>query len=479
MIGFIEDEDPVGGSLNAGAELDDETPVLFEDPVAGEVPELDDTAEVLFALESKIQDFEYLMADIRASKGMTQGFALEAERIDPGALVVPVGYFTKAPSATRLQVSMEAFSKRIMALIAAAIAAAIAAIWRFFGRKGAGDSENPKTEGAKAEKELDEKIRAADKNAETLKKQADATADLVSDVRAGKFTKTDGEQVAAITLDSLLEDLWGDTARHARAKQFMRHPHPIFNDILAGGEYTKAWRSIAPSLAGLSGVFKQKAQALVQIQRADQMNSSVFNAAMNSKRLFTVDGAVEISFLGSKCTLREAADRLSTIRQEVERSANVAPMSLDRMVSAVSSAYDSSDVKKFFQEQRDIVEVFVNLADELALLEKKAADFSADGKPGHNSEQIAPQLRDVVFAVAKDVAAYNALFAELNTYGLYLDKLARETMGFAVDLERQVHSLAQRKMIEVPEQWRKDPTSRPESQLEALFSRLHQTPSNR
>lgn len=113
--------------LNEGLELDDEledkifptfSEILFQDPTPGEVPEIDDDTNIVTVVNG-LKDLHYLHTDIVKSKGMCAGFALEAERIMPGFLNEdrPVGFFTRVPTKTLYQVSLEAIEAERKSLL--------------------------------------------------------------------------------------------------------------------------------------------------------------------------------------------------------------------------------------------------------------------------------------------------------------------------------------------------------------------------
>ena len=125
--------------LNDGLELEDEleeqiyprfSQILFEDPKAGEVPDIDQDTAVVTTVNG-LKDLNYLHTDIVKSKGMTAGFAMEAERLIPGFLSEdrPLGFFTQYPTKTQYQASLEAIdaqSKSIVQRIVEAVQALMA-----------------------------------------------------------------------------------------------------------------------------------------------------------------------------------------------------------------------------------------------------------------------------------------------------------------------------------------------------------------
>ena len=455
------DDIPVSGGLNAGAELDEED--LFEEPVAGEVPELREDLTIYVALEAQLQDLAYLQHDIQEAHGMCKSFAMEAERIVPGLTGVPLGFFTEAPTATRLKVSLESLSKTVWVLIGAAIGALIASIARFTGWWKAGKG------GAK------DSAQAARDNESTLREQEGVARDMASVVNGGAaLLDEDGKPIKKITMASLVEDLWGDNpGRYERTKAFLALENPFHRDIIQRGTYTQTFRAITPALGALTDLLRQKLALLDVIAATDKNSFTNMQKGLNTRALEAVSEPVTIRFMGGNYTLHDAAGVLSRLRADTngESRTGKTPMQVDQMVTAVSEAYRASEVEKFFFAQREIIEVFDGMDKALEKLKRTAGDLSTDGQANHNTEGVASHLREVIFKVAKDITGYNLLFAELRHYGMGLEALANHALGIAQEIEKQLMALAQRKKIKLPREWNDRSAIRSQARVDALFGR--------
>src|SRR5690606_20268890 len=72
-----------------------------------EVPELRDDAKIIATIESDIKSIQYLIEDIRTSGGMSQSLAMEAAQYSDRIKNTPIQFFTKEPTLTLKQVSVE------------------------------------------------------------------------------------------------------------------------------------------------------------------------------------------------------------------------------------------------------------------------------------------------------------------------------------------------------------------------------------
>ena len=105
-----------------------------EEEVLSEFPEVTEDLAGITALEEAFQDLEYVTDDIAQMGGICQVIATEADKCIPGFLNEdrPLGYFTKAPSATHLRTALEAIDAKKAGIITAIFAAILAAIYKVY-----------------------------------------------------------------------------------------------------------------------------------------------------------------------------------------------------------------------------------------------------------------------------------------------------------------------------------------------------------
>lgn len=458
-------------SLNAGSELEDELQqhvepsheLLFGNFTPGQVPELRQDIE-LVALEGALQDLAYLKEDMLRTGGMQQSFAMEAQRLLPrfdGG--VPLGYYTKEPSATRYKVALEEIHRGFWALLAAAVAAVIAALYKLISWwRGSEGSSHGAAERRAAEAEKNQEIlKGAEERVNTLK-EALASGDA-SVMRSGHADR-------AITMDSLVKELWDNPARYERALAFLKLPHPINRDIVERGPYSQAFSQLSAHLGGIANVLRLKLGELDKVSHLDKHSFLEQDTVINKHMLEIIATPVKVGFGGTSLTLAEAADKLRGIRQDVEEHADAdTPLSLDRLIHSVVAAYHQSEVVEYFKAQAEIGQIFEEMNQAANRLKKTVGNLASDGSVGHNSQAVGEILRDVVFKVAEEIQTYQAMFVEMNRYGMYLERLANQALGFTREVELQLLAQDRRGTIKMPEEWKRQASDYQSTRIHAIF----------
>lgn len=235
--------------LNAGNELDNEldNENLFTDTEAGEWPELEGEVRMIVAVEDQLFDLEQLAMSIERAGGMNQRFALESERIVPGLLVtdrVPVGFYSKDTSATRLRVSLEEITKGMWALIAAGIAAALALLYKlykwFSGDKSA-DGEGGGSGGSSSEAKVEEHERGGDVAAEVKRVME----------TAGREKTEDGD-----SLENVAKDL--QVRRDTKIYAFLHEQNEAVSEILGDKGLHHTLANLTKQMPKIVAAFAQK-----------------------------------------------------------------------------------------------------------------------------------------------------------------------------------------------------------------------------
>lgn len=449
-------------SLNAGAELEREEAnagpsheELFGEYTPGEVPELKKQVVLIQALEAQLQDLQYLRDDLLRTGGMSQRFALEAQRLlpdfDGGA---PVGYYSQEPSATRYKIALEEIHRGIWAAVAVLVGliiAAIAKLVHWLLTRGSSSSSTDPKEAATA------KVQEAKENLKTLEENGKRIDELRQVLNSGEVTTTNaqGEELKRVTMSSLIEDTWTNQARYEHVLKFLKLEDRVLHDIATFGPYTKTFAQITPALAGISDALRQKAQQLTAVSKLDRHSFHETDRVINHRMLEILTQPLQLHVAGQLMTLEEAADHLARIRQQLPPNhSSSEPLAVDHLVKVVITNYRDSNIVKFFEEQRDIADTFTELQITLKRLETVAGDLSKDGAVGAHSEGVAAQVRAAVHAVGKDVIAYQKLFAELSSYGAALEHLALQVMGIAKEVETQLFAAARRGHVKLPDSWK-------------------------
>ncbi len=275
---------------------DDDNPeyALVESTGAGAVPGWDEEQEAVFALESALVDFHYLLDGIHDAGGMSQQFAMEAHRLIPDMdQKYPLGYFTKEVTGTMYRPALEEIHSGVWALIGAAALAISAMIFKFVrwitkkrgGGAAVGGSSSVSAAPTKEEidtgiKEatavVDKEIAAHDAIAEASKAAGAPTPamgeavlkDLKEMVAAQEKApeKTDAEKAADIKaklvakVDLTTSDLHSfeqaADVLHARLhngvyEDLMNQTNNAWYDIAIDGPWTKMMLSLGPILLAM------------------------------------------------------------------------------------------------------------------------------------------------------------------------------------------------------------------------------------
>lgn len=203
----------------------------------------------IVAIESALMDIGYLREDILKSGGMSQSFALEADRILNGFINedLPIGYFTKQPSATKLRYALEEMDKKQMGMIAAAIAAAIAILYKIIkwftnkdgGSVTAGTSRSDAKEQIKEREELTgelkDGVKEINSNAPSnmnLDRLIKDHADNNPDSKSSTFMyEVDGLTYDLVSSKSRIIDYIVDVLKHNDFERYFEEAKRVINSI--------------------------------------------------------------------------------------------------------------------------------------------------------------------------------------------------------------------------------------------------------
>ncbi|MNU19704.1 hypothetical protein D3C71_79370 [compost metagenome] len=463
---------------------------LFTDPQPGEVPELAADIELLVTLEGHFQDLAYLQEDIARTHGMSQSFALEAERILPGSMGVPVGYFTKDPSATRLKVSMESLSKGIWALIGAAIAAVLAAIVKFYfwftgdpnskeAKEAAKDPEAASDKAAeKAAEKADENAVKAEANQEVMEESVERAGKVRQTFQAGemypKGKPVDISKPLEATVDDLVNSLLVESDRFERTKRFLALDNAVFRDILTDGPYSRIFREVSGRLREIAHSLRQREAILGKAIVADLSPHGMIERGKNLRDLVVSQQSFKIMVSGQAMPCGKVADVLGGVRVQAEHHhGQRKPMNLDQVLDATKRAYENAGIVEYFRSQREVIEACHLMEKRLQLLRDALTNVADDGLPGKNTEGVGAAVRGAVFHFGNEFNGVQRLLYEMNMYGMHLERLAMESLGLVASLEARLFSLAKTGKFNMPEDWKTAASRVSTSRYKVLFARVN------
>lgn len=404
-------------SLNAGNELDDELPTdagELEQSTDEQALNLDSEMAALESLNNRACDLEYLMQDIQKAHGMSQSFAMEAERLLPGfTKLAPVGYYTKAPTATRLKVSMEELSKGMWALIAAAAAAVIGLVIKIVSWL-AGKKEGKATSKDVAEV-ASERKEAADAMAESMARTNDAIKDV--DPRALDIKDKKGNDARTNTLTEAFEFLNENYDSSKEYSKFFTEPNPLYVELVNNGKYATAIRKATDSIKPIIAFMLARTKALEKIYN-DERNagSDLGTYEINKGALSRFQQPEQFTFDGSKKTVAEIVRYIHDLRREAEDRRPTTGLTVEKTYETLDRIMTDGHVHRCIDITVEATEALEQVTKVLEDLEEHAGKVENDGFVGEASRGLGPEIRKQIAITAEDISKLGMLISYIELY---------------------------------------------------------------
>jgi hypothetical protein len=401
------------------------SPQIVETIGTGVAPELTEELDALVTLEARLEDLLILRESIISSGGMSQSFALEAQRLLPEFdQKAPLGFYTLEPTKTRLGVALEELSSGVWALIAAGIAAVIAAIIKFFKWLGKGDETKATERTQSASSDLQEAI--------TLLKACDKLiTDGAKSVENKYLFLKDKPQKEHFSLDSLIKALFSDVPHDTRIAAFLQTTDPFFHDLVNKGPYTKELGKLTGFFSNLQIILKQRLNMIEQVGKLDLSRDDVASDMSNIRMLDTLSEPTRVSYDGKEMDLQEVKSRIQEVTHSVQAEKHESDLSFDKLFSTMSDSMSETDTVKSLEEVVYFMPLLERMKTELVLLQKQAGHYATDGQKGKHTTIIGTGLRHAIFVLGVDVASISALAAEVMSYQHRLLHLATNAASFA------------------------------------------------
>lgn len=444
-----------------GFAFDDEMNYSGDSEPAG-VPDEQADQDSFFAMESALNELVDLAKDIQGARGMSQRFAMEAERIMPGIITTSLNYFTVAPSATKLATALEEINHGIWALIAAGVAVVIAAIykiWRWLaGDKSSDDSGKPSGSSEAAAAKLGEKVTAVSQQGQETMQVAEGMLDVSRQIHSQpiKFTGKDGHEVKFNSMDQLIDALFVDEQRFSEERKFILNPDPVQRDIVNNGPYTKLFEEIVK--AGVLRIAEQtiaeKIKLLEEIEHKDRNGSGTIVPGAQGQ-LDLIAKPITVTFKGKMLTLKELAVQLSNARETAAGQTNNQRMHFDDMFHKIASVYKNKDTIEILTQMIDYLPALSSIKSALQKTEDYIGDLTQDGAPGGNTPQVAQRIRGIISVLNDQLHGYGALANEVEHYLIPLRRLSNVTTGFAKEIVRKMDIMMKAaEVTDIPLEWR-------------------------
>lgn len=388
-------------------------------------------------IETSLEGLIDLLDSMRTARGMAQSFAHEAERLVPGILEVPVGYFTKEPTATRYKRSMESLFAKVWEFILETLRKIRQLIRKVvywvIGQRA------PK-EGASAEelkratKEEEERNKQFVKTTEHTIEGLQAKASTMENVvRRGVEVKTPNQEPQQLSsLDRLMGMLLDQSKNDLLGKnivRFMQGNDAFFNDFIAMGPYSKEIFAVNQQLTFMANVTYERIQALnttiaglVLSKPGDQVEP----VSKSTIALLTSGSYVDVG--GQKYTLDEFAKRLAAASQV--REGNGSPKSFMDVYGVLTKAYRRA---KFDELSR-----FVSITSNMLISSDDLLDqviTQLDKAPLQNHEaETNVNWNDVVKVLREEVMGYGLVLAEVRKYRDRVKRMVHDVILFGFEV---------------------------------------------
>jgi hypothetical protein len=397
-----------------------------------------------------LEDLGYLLDDILKAGGMSQSFAMEAQRLIPdfdhGS---PIGFYTKEPTATRYTVSLEAITGGIWAAIVAASAALMYLLYRLIrwmlGKKADGATKDKGVaamaqEIRKDAQELAEECQTDASDAKDmgvdLKKAADAAREVEFQVRRGvTIADSKGATEDVNSIDAIVDKLISDGSMGTAFRDLLRSGDAMMHDILDEGEYTQEVKRLADASKSMLVQMDSRVKAILAIFKQSMKNQpddeKQANFAVANKQLASITGKITVSFDGGDLTLQEVNQRLVTKANSLKGKVVTKKLTLEGILNQAARASDrnSAFIKLMDWVPKSVgqVELLTKTIEDLEIfIGNAAADPTAVGMPAEHARP----LRAALYAIHGDLIDLHVVYDQVNRYRLSYMYYMSEVIAF-------------------------------------------------
>lgn len=406
------------------------------------------------ALENKIDDAILLLSTMKQANGMCANFALEAQKIFPDFGGVPIGYYSRFPSATRFNVALESLTGKMMGLIAAGIAAIIILIYKLFKWIVGGSSDDDVT--------VADVKESYEKKEETIGKMADGVNDTAKDITdADKLLRDkklevisdSGKVYQCTSFQIFIDNNLTDENRYAKLKNFLEFRDPFLRDILNKGTYSETCYAANDVVEQLLRLLREKGKLIDEVLVADSTLFDPATAGVNKLKLKKLESKNAIHFMSKQRDLQEISDFVHEAKSKLHNSTGYSNIPFDRFMSTIYNIVDDKKIEKFCKTVPASAELLDEFRKKLEKFEKFAKNISTDGMPGAPTDGVGEGLRAALRAIRADVTSLAFLVANLSEYVRRVMELYNVCTSVAEEVIVKLTSELHRNKQEIPEGW--------------------------
>ncbi len=298
-----------------------------EDEILIEFPNVEEDLENIVSLESALVDLDYVCQDILASGGINQFIATEADKCIEGFLNEnrPLGYYTKAPSATNLHYALEAIDTKKAGIFAAIFAAILAALYKiveWFKEK------------KKKEKDLAKEAEELSKDLNDLVSRTKKTNDVHGGV---ENLFKDVAENGGSTTKKLMFQLTGDLADIAKGNRSVLNSKvkSLFSENGGGSGIAKNLQALVAALESLEKIAEKQ---IVSNLVTDEIEAdAAIKKIMEGTHPSVASELGFVNYEGKVTTIIEVANDISKILNEL-RSTKVEVSNIEDIFEGLASA---------------------------------------------------------------------------------------------------------------------------------------------
>jgi hypothetical protein len=407
---------------------------IFQAPIVpGEVPDLKDDVKLIASDENALEDLQFLMADMKRVGGMCQAFALEAERVAPGVMGVPAGYFTKAPTSTRYKIATENLFAKVWEFIKQAIQKLRDGLkkiiyWLIGKKDDKGDPEALKRENAEATKKADDVAKEGEKATDDV---AAAAINVSNAVKHGVEFKENGGTQQYSSMDRIIGEALGGQNDHVR--KFMAGQDSIFSDLVNQGSYFKFLmetnKVVMPAATALQTKIGESANLIKTLIASEGQTASVVQGDTLRKL------AEPISFkVGAQSmNLSQYLEHLRTQQSEAEKTQQQM-REFDEVFTALSQAFRQRLVYELNRFVEAGTSTLIDAEEVLREVEEQLTKASAQE---HTAESNV-DWHKTIHALRTDITDLSAILMHVKTYRTQVTVMLVDLMEFAYDVAEAI-----------------------------------------
>ena len=448
----------LGMGLNAGFELDDDEDDEIDQ---GDDLDIEKEAEELVSLECRLIDLTNLAADIRKTHGMSQSYAMEAEKLLPGFGGVPMGYYSKDATATRFAVSLEELHKGIWALIAAGVIAVITLIVKiiswFKGDSGK-DGKPGKGTPAEAIKAVETDVTAAVETPKNVEKAAETLKEINGVLKDCGLSLKDknGKETTFTSFDQAITILLTDQERYSKTLNYLKSTDPLLHDIIHNGPYTKNIHNLSTCFNAVKSHLDSILDGISAVIAMDKNKTDTTASAVISGILSHFNKDITFKFDNKDLTLKDITSTIQSSRADALNKTNNAPMPFDTLYQSISDSFKRTGEVEILKGQIGCIGIVAQMEEKLKGYENRTRSLSEDSNDGANSSGIGAAIRETIVITGHQVVAFGNLSRQIREFTLDKKRIVNDVISVTKDVIKRLDTelTNSENKSRVPKQWK-------------------------